>query len=358
MTTPSDKSAPPAEEKKEPLTIAIRDGKIFYEVEHELYIGWQELPDVVLADTNKIRNYWTGGKLGWELWEEIVAFMRWSQKTHKAEALLTLFYNRMTKEWKGWPFPQSPVGMTISYDTQHPLYAPDRAQFGKDWIQLGSVHHHCAANAFQSGTDKHDEDDRDGLHVTLGNMNDDKLDTHSRQVFDGLTNECNLVNWIKMPDWCAAIPHFTLRHETFARAIALAGLTATVPAEWKLRVIEKKTEPYQYSQNRGTAHRTNGSVAADAIGHESRTAATWWTNRKKAVEMVCNRLSLSPTRAYSLISGNVAEMDDEAIMLRRELTDACFDQLCPVHYAHSILEELSNEEMAEEQSRIMNEFVT
>jgi hypothetical protein len=50
-------------------------------------------------------------------------------------------------------------------------------------IEAGTVHSHCTAAAFASGTDKHDEKHRDGLHLTVGKLNSGELDLHSRMVW-------------------------------------------------------------------------------------------------------------------------------------------------------------------------------
>lgn len=41
---------------------------------------------------------------------------------------------------------------------------------------VGTIHSHCDFNSYHSGTDTHDADGHDGLHMTIGHVHEDKLD--------------------------------------------------------------------------------------------------------------------------------------------------------------------------------------
>lgn len=43
-------------------------------------------------------------------------------------------------------------------------------------LLVGTIHSHCNFGAFHSGTDTHDADGHDGLHMTIGHVDSDKLD--------------------------------------------------------------------------------------------------------------------------------------------------------------------------------------
>lgn len=328
-------------EPEKPL-VAIKDGKLYQQKDFGLYSGWQLMDEFLVVDTNKMRTLWRGGKISWTLWEQVVSFLRWSQKTYKCEALLTFFYNRKTKEWKAWPFPQHPVGMTVNYITDHPLYQQDRKMFGDDWMALGSIHHHCTANAFQSGTDKSDEEDRDGIHITLGKMDDMVLDTHARQVFDGAMSDTTLLNWIEMPDWCKAIP-LNLRWEVFSKAIPMVGPEPAFDPEWKLRVIEKKTYTApgaHQGSSTYSAQRGSGVSTSTATGKE------WRNGRKEALKTICKNLGITCSRAYLLLATtNLHAMPPNDAQQRRILQQECHKVNCPPMWAEDLFSELGDDEL-------------
>ncbi len=341
MTTPNSTALTAPDKPR----IAIKDGALWREVEHPLFAGWEKITDYQIVEADKMRTTWRGGKISWELWEQVVAFMRWSQATTKCEALMTFFYNTKTKEWKAWPFPQHPIGMTVNYLTDHPLYKQDRMQFGKDWIGLGSIHHHCTTGAFQSGTDKTDEEDRDGIHITLGKMEDQVLDSDARMVFDGVQSKTSLLNWIEMPDWCKTLPQY-LRYETFSRAIVMTGHNVPFDPEWKLRIIEKKTSTHSHGLPNTPA---SGSTAS---GVSTGTGTAWREGRKLALKRVCEKLSISTTEAYLLLTEtDFQKMTAEKLALRRQLQQECHAVNAPPMWAEGLFSEMSDEEIAEAAER-------
>jgi len=126
---------------------------------------------------------WTGGKIPFATWQAVLAFFEKSYEVSKSETQVRLFYNADTRQWRAWAFPQEyGTGMTAhelrdaeSWDEQV-LAAKD----GGEFYEFGSVHHHCSAGAFQSGTDRADEAKRPGLHITVGNLDADQFSLHAR----------------------------------------------------------------------------------------------------------------------------------------------------------------------------------
>jgi hypothetical protein len=214
-------------------------GKLYELAHNALFNYWQELPDIVVSNHDALGFSWNGGLIPFPIWEQIVAFMRWTQKEFDGEGHCTLFYNLTTKEWKAWPFPQRPMGMTVSLLADDPQYALDRKQFGGDWVMAGSVHHHCSASAFQSGTDSADEKDKEGIHITVGHVLADKVDLHARKVMDGVMSECTLDEFIDEPDYVRLLPKWMRKglaakdawKETYGNIDATA-----FPEEWKANV--------------------------------------------------------------------------------------------------------------------------
>jgi len=238
--------------------LILHEDKIYQPVENELYVGWEQAGIEFVKQEPKFT--WKGAKLPWDLWAQIVCFMRWSQEEIKEEAMLFLFYHIADKKWAAWVFPQTPSGMSVRMLPEHAIYQHDRKQFGAGWIQAGTVHHHCTAKAFQSGTDKTDEEDRDGLHVTLGEMEKRQLDIHCRQVFDGVQSSTRLSDWVEAPPWLKEIPK-AFRGD-FTSWINLAVINHPFPQEWKDRV-------YKYPYKASEAERIflgAGATAASGVG--------------------------------------------------------------------------------------------
>jgi hypothetical protein len=92
-----------------------------------------------------------------------------------------LYYNPDTSEWKVIVNDQEGVGLhTEEIETQ---------VVEEPWCHFGSIHHHCNATAFQSGTDLADEYDSPGFHVTVGNLDEKLVSIHARFVYNDLSCE-------------------------------------------------------------------------------------------------------------------------------------------------------------------------
>lgn len=113
---------------------------------------------------------------------------------HKAEAVVLLMLNKITKEWRVLHVLQiSASGASVSY--LHPTSNNDEYKFREamkdkdareaheavieEYHQLlndgftvfGTIHSHCNFSAFHSGVDDADETNFTGLHITIGNVN-------------------------------------------------------------------------------------------------------------------------------------------------------------------------------------------
>ena len=116
---------------------------------------------------------WKGSPIDVKLWNQIVSFMRWTYETYKSEAQLRLYYNETLDIWDVAVMPQHVETGLSSKELPHHV---DRDKvlglFDSDagWREAGTVHHHCSSGAFQSSIDLDDEKDKNGLHITLGDM--------------------------------------------------------------------------------------------------------------------------------------------------------------------------------------------
>jgi hypothetical protein len=114
------------------------------------------------------------------LLREVLAFMRAVYQKYKGEGVVMLYYCATEASWT-WLVPTqqtSEGGLHVEYDRMS-LVAPP------GYTLYGSIHSHGNNGAFQSGTDKIDEDNFDGVHITLGNVMDTAYTIHVRFVASG-----------------------------------------------------------------------------------------------------------------------------------------------------------------------------
>ena len=172
----------------------IDDDAVYKEVNKGLYTTYEKQS----VGTKKCVPSWTGPKIPWDLWRELIAWCEVTQEKFKSEALALLFLSD-DQEWKVWYPPQTTQGMTVQADEKHADYAIQRAKMPD--MQLGTLHHHCTAGAFASGTDEKDEIDRDGLHFTVGSLDEARYTLHYRFCIEGACHEGKAHEVIEMsPD--------------------------------------------------------------------------------------------------------------------------------------------------------------
>ena len=109
---------------------------------------------------------------------------------HKAEAAELLLY-KPGDGWRACHPPQTikPGCLEVDYETDFESADPKhnlRLLLTQGWLLFGTIHSHAGASAFQSGQDKHNEEHRDGLHITVGSFNSPERSYHCRWVIQGV----------------------------------------------------------------------------------------------------------------------------------------------------------------------------
>ena len=159
----------------------IVDDKAYEQVKTDLFTVYKEID--VPTRTEVVPEF-HGKPLPMSMWLEIMHCMKQSQDKFKSEALIYLFYDvNNDQPWSWWLPPQETCGMTVKSLPDDPSYKAQRAEYPD--LMLGTVHHHCTSSAFQSGTDEADEVNREGLHFTIGNLDDPVFDVHFRISLGG-----------------------------------------------------------------------------------------------------------------------------------------------------------------------------
>lgn len=236
--------------------LILHENKIYRSLENDFFTGWEE----VEIERARPAVTWKGGKIPFSIWSQIVSFLIWSQKKGGGdEALIHLYYNEKTKEWAPWAFPQIGVGMSVNLDPEDPDYEKQRKKFGSDWTEAGTVHHHCNGAAFSSGTDDKDEEDRDGIHITLGHMTSEELSFHARAIFGKCRMEPKIDSFLEFPNWIQQIPLEKLRHDAMKACLLTASMheKTRFPKEWK-KNLKKEVKKYHPLSPSGSLWDDNG----------------------------------------------------------------------------------------------------
>lgn len=172
------------------------------------------------------------------VWAQCIAFFL----DHAKDEVQLRGYYHPEAGWKLHAFPQEyPCGMHTKELDDHPNFAEDRKFFNDEWCLFMSIHHHCSASAFQSGTDLNDEKNYPGLHVTLGNLNKSPLDWHARVNFAGTFTPPILSQWFcstKYP-FLDQLPE-KYRETIIKDMLVDPGNRAEYPQRWKDNLIRKQ----------------------------------------------------------------------------------------------------------------------
>lgn len=99
---------------------------------------------------------------------QILSLFRAVYNKYKAEVNIILHYNPTKQIFKIDIPPQGVTGGSVNYENGLVTH--------KGYIRIGTIHSHASMSAFHSGTDQGDEESWDGLHITLGKMDQEYFD--------------------------------------------------------------------------------------------------------------------------------------------------------------------------------------
>ena len=128
------------------------------------------------------------------LFRETEAFFVAVFKEHQSEAVVLLLCNEAGTEWKPLVPDQKVSGAAVSYNIE-------KITVEAGWHLFGSVHSHARMGAFHSGTDDKDEAKFDGLHITVGHLDDPpgKRDYAARWSLAGVMVKVELADVVDLP---------------------------------------------------------------------------------------------------------------------------------------------------------------
>lgn len=127
-------------------------------------------------------------KIPFSVFSRVLNFFKKVYIEHFSEAAILLYYNPDKKRYKIC-IPKQEVG-AASVD-----YKVEKSFPG--YVLMSSIHSHANFGAFHSGTDKNDEKDFDGLHITIGNVNSTDFSLAASVVINGSRFKYNPCDYIE-----------------------------------------------------------------------------------------------------------------------------------------------------------------
>ena len=134
-------------------------------------------------------------KIPEKIFAKVVSFFREVYQEYRSEAISLLYYNENSIESKYMihiPY-QKVNGASLSYL---------RANTMENYNLVCSIHSHSNFGAFHSGTDTDDEKDFDGLHITVGNLENKFVTIATSIAVNGYRVVVNPLNYIQGIDIC------------------------------------------------------------------------------------------------------------------------------------------------------------
>ncbi len=115
-------------------------------------------------------------KIPAEKFARIVDFFRKVYDEHRSEGVVILYLNPENKNIRIVVPKQEVGGASADYDADFTV---------ENYERIGTIHSHANFGAFHSGIDTNDEENFDGLHITVGNVADKAVSISSCVVVNG-----------------------------------------------------------------------------------------------------------------------------------------------------------------------------
>lgn len=300
---------------------------------------------------------WEGPKIPPEVWRQIVSFFQWTYDTTHSESQVRLYVNARLQTWAAWAYPQEAQTGMSAHELDTPEAAQQRSQFSDTdgWLYFGTVHHHCGAGAFQSGVDEANEKPQDGLHITVGGMNDKRYTLHERFYLNGIKLAHDM-SWFwqvdeeilaEVPAWArkflpANISDQIARGEMCEKARA----DETFPEQWKANLIAKKVEvPVPYQGGLGYHPGVHGVAFRTGFQRKCPNMACDLAEARRQLGKLCDEMVMPEIEALEVmedvLSNHTFLVNLIALMYRN---DVSLDR-----FAEYVEENLIGEESVQEQ---------
>lgn len=179
---------------KEDSAFVIGSNGVFVKRKNPLYEGLfkvEKIPAIIGEVLDEIKTN-MDLKIPVEVFRGIESFFMDVYQAYQTEVAVIIYYSFKTKKW-AYCVPQQKVsGAAVHYNIgdgatyvhEDNLSAELSALNPADeFVQVGSIHSHAGMNAFHSGVDDKDEFSFDGIHITIGNFNQDMRSYSCRVIF-------------------------------------------------------------------------------------------------------------------------------------------------------------------------------
>ena len=133
-----------------------------------------------------------------ELFLQIEDFFIKIYAKHKSEAVVLLYVSIEKNTWKCKVPEQVVAGAHANYDWKGMPMSYEAE--GTKFFLFGSIHSHSSMPAFHSGTDTADECHFDGLHITIGNVDEAKRSYKARWMIHGSEFGTEIEKVVAFPD--------------------------------------------------------------------------------------------------------------------------------------------------------------
>lgn len=219
--------------------------------------------------TTEVKLDYKGPKIPHDEWHKMMSFFRWTYQTGHSEAQVRGYIDPVDKKIFFWAFPQeAKTGMTTT-EIEGDEWKAQRAALphAGELEYFMTVHHHCAASAFQSGGDTANEErpgggahetGQEGLHITVGKMDEAMHDIDARFYFNSTKMSPALSVFWDIGDVARMVPADL--HEKIARYQMCQKIEVPFPEQWKANWIEVKPKfeslPARYQGGLGYDYHT------------------------------------------------------------------------------------------------------
>lgn len=195
---------------------------------------------VIEKSTSKVEYF--GPKIPPDEWAQVLSFFAWTYDTTKSESQVRAYVNTSLGTWKFWAFPQEARTGMSAKEIDTPEAQAQRAMFGDEWTYFGTVHHHCSFGAFQSGTDKANEQDQAGLHITVGDIDKDRHSLHSRFYIGGKEYTVDMAVFWDVSEQIKSMVPSSLHGKVAEYQMSKSARGVAFPQQWKQNLVEVKVK--------------------------------------------------------------------------------------------------------------------
>lgn len=198
---------------KEDFAYVICDKGTFIKRDNFLYSGFFKVESKNLGTIEEAINVKIDFRIPWNLFESIEGFFESVYEKYKSEVAILLYYNKDKKVW-AYGVPQQTVsGASVEYDIKKGCSFILETNLGEEldklpegFAMVGSIHSHASMSAFHSGTDDKDEFGFDGIHITIGKLNDRNHEYACRMMFGKTDIKKNLEDVVCCPTKAVLFP--------------------------------------------------------------------------------------------------------------------------------------------------------